>query len=72
MGNPLTPSPALLCKIGSIAAHLEEGSSIHGHEFDITAAKALLSDPEVIAWMKEMRAMAMLPEPRNKPKKATP
>lgn len=64
--DPLKPSAALLCKLGSIAAHVDEGLSVHGHQFDWTATASLLVDPEVTEWMTAMRKMAMLPEPRNK------
>lgn len=66
--NPLHPSPSLLCKLGSIAGHVEEGKSKDGHPYDFIAIDTLLSDPEVQEWMAAMRKMAMIPEPRNNPK----
>ena len=64
--TPLKPSPALLCKLGSIVVHADEGLGPHGHEFDITALKQLLADQEVNEWLAAMNAMAMLPVKRNK------
>lgn len=64
--NPLKPKPALLCKLGSIIVHTQESRGPHGHEFDVVALRTLLDDPEVIAWMGAMNALAMLPLPRNK------
>lgn len=65
--NPLEPSPALLCKLGSIIVHVEEASEVGGHHFDTIAWKQLLQDAEVVAWMTAMRAMAMLPIKRSEP-----
>jgi|CXWL01.1.fsa_nt_gi hypothetical protein len=45
---------ALLCKLGSIAVHIEEALSIKGHPFDIEALKVLIHDPDVQAWLKAM------------------
>lgn len=65
MSDPLKPSVALLAKLGSIAAHVEEGVSKDGHPFDTTAAMALLTDPEVREWMQAMRKLSFLPQPRT-------
>lgn len=62
---PLTPSVALLAKIGSIIVHVEEGTEAGGHEYDWTAARMLLQDPEVVAWLSGMRALAFLPVKRS-------
>lgn len=62
--NPLKPSISLLCKLGSIAVHAEEGTSKKGHEFDITALKSLLMDAEVMAWLKAMDDLALIPKKR--------
>lgn len=66
MSDPLKPSPALLATLGSIIAHVEEGSSDDGHHFDMIAARTLLSNADVQEWMAEMRKMSMLPL-RRKP-----
>lgn len=50
----LAPSLALLMKLGSIAVHADEMLSTDGHEFDRVALKSLLTDPEVVAWIKKM------------------
>lgn len=62
--NPLQPPASLLAKVGSVIAHVEEAASPEGHEFDAIAAKSLLSDPEVAAWMAAMRKLALLPARR--------
>jgi len=62
--GPLTPSASLLCKLGSIIIHVEECVGPNGHVFDLTATKQLATDPEVVAWLAGMRAMAMLPVKR--------
>jgi hypothetical protein len=59
------PSLALLCKLGSLAAHAEELLSSDGHAFDRMAIEALLSDAEVLAWMQGMRSAALLPVRRK-------
>lgn len=62
---PLNPTPALLCKLGSIVVHIEEAYSTEGHAFDMSAVSALLHDPEVTEWLDAMDKMAMLPKKRN-------
>lgn len=63
--NPLQPTPSLLSKLGSIAVHVEEMLSPDGHEYDRTAIRSLLDDPEVKEWIASMDAMAMLPVKRT-------
>lgn len=58
------PSMSLLCKLGSIMVHAEEALSPTGHEFDKTALDQLLTDPEVVAWRRQMESAAMLPVKR--------
>jgi hypothetical protein len=69
MSDPLKDlSPALLAKIGSIVGHVEELRSPGGSEqFDGAAIDALLRDPEVVEWLKAMRAIAFVPQPRKRP-----
>lgn len=57
----LTPPIALLCKIGSVVVHTEEFLSPSGHPFDRTEIERLLRDPDIIAWVKEMHMLALLP-----------
>lgn len=64
--SPLKPSPALLCKLGSIIVHYEEMTSTGGHGFDKIALNALLADAEIQVWISEMQKMAMLPVKRIK------
>ena len=64
MSDPLKPSAALLCKLGSIAVHAEEMTSPKGHHFDKAAMDTLLSDAEVKAWLAAMDKMAFLPKKR--------
>lgn len=61
--DPLKPSPALLCKLGSILVHAEELTSPTGHPFDHQAFMSAW-DAEVIEWMEQMRKMAFLPVKR--------
>lgn len=63
--DPLAPSAGLLCKLGSLAVHVDEFFSPHGHEVDKTAITQLLIDPEVVAWVYAMSKLAMLPVKRN-------
>ena len=67
LSSPLTPSVALLCKLGSIIVHIDEGFSKDGHLFDMVALQTLITDPEVRAWLTQMDSMAMLPRKRNRP-----
>lgn len=64
MPDPLQPSPSLLCKLGSIAVHVDEMLSPKGHFFDKKALDTLLSDTEVAEWLTAMDKMAMLPKKR--------
>lgn len=62
--DPLKPSTSLLCKLGSIARHVEEGDGGSGVVFDMVAAVALLHDPEVKNWMMHMDDLHLLPVKR--------
>lgn len=59
------PSLALLCKLGSIAGHVEEFLSPAGHTFDRIALLSLLDDGDVKTWMRSMRKHALIPQPRS-------
>lgn len=65
MADPLHPSPSLLSKLGSIAVHADEGLGSKGHQFDLAAISALVSDREVIDWLDAMGKMALLPVRRD-------
>lgn len=64
--NPLFASAPLLCKLGSILVHVEEGTSADGHAFDVIALRSLMADPEVRAWLREMDKLALVPVKRNR------
>lgn len=65
MSDTLKPSVTLLVKLGSLAVHIEEFLSPHGHEFDKAAINTLLSDAELKQWLAEMSKMAFLPVKRS-------
>jgi hypothetical protein len=65
--DTLTPSPQLLCKLGSIVVHADELLSPGGHQFDSEALKALLADSDVQVWIAEMGFMALVPLKREVP-----
>ena len=62
--DPLQPSPALLCKLGSVVVHAQEALSAKGHPFDWEALKSNIEDKEVIAWLQKMDQLALLPRKR--------
>lgn len=64
MSDALKPSAGLLCKLGSLAIHIDEFLSSNGHEFDRAVIQTLLDDSEVQEWLSEMDGMAMLPKKR--------
>lgn len=65
MSDPLKPSVALLCKLGSVIVHVDELLSPHGHEYDKIALDEAMKDAEVQEWLTAMNRMAMLPVKRN-------
>jgi hypothetical protein len=65
MADPLQPSPALLCKLGSAIVHAQELYSSNGHAFDKAALDTVLGDPEVVEWMRQMDKQALLPKVRQ-------
>ena len=62
--NPLKPTPALLCKLGSVLVHANELISSKGHAFDWHALEQLTDDSEVKDWLAQMDMMAMIPRKR--------
>lgn len=63
--NPLHPPVTVLVKLGSIAVHVEEMFLPGGHKFDQAVTQALLSDPEVKEWIKQMDELALMPKKRG-------
>lgn len=63
--DTLNPPPSLLCKVGSLAVHIDEFLSPDGHPCDKMAIEDLLADPEVKEWLEAMRREALVPEKRN-------
>lgn len=63
--NPLNPSATVLCKLGSIAVHVQEMLEPGGHPFDRIALNGLLNDSDVKEWLAQMDAMAMIPNKRR-------
>ena len=61
----LNPSPALLCKLASIAVHADELVSPDGHEFDRIALVCSLNDTEVSIWLAGMVKAGMAPVKRK-------
>ncbi len=61
--NPLEPTTALLCKLGSLIVHADE-YLLMGHEFDRNAFDSILDDVEVKEWIKAMNKLALLPVKR--------
>ena len=57
MATTMKPNQGLLMKLGSIIVHLEEYMETDIHT-DLKAAQALIDDPEVVTWLKEMTARA--------------
>jgi hypothetical protein len=65
MSDPLHPSTALLCKLGSVIVHTEELAEPGAHELDLAALDALMTDPEVVEWRAAMDRLALLPKKRS-------
>jgi hypothetical protein len=63
--DPLTPSPSLLCKLGSLAVHVDEFLSPDAHHFDKAAISQLLTDAEVTDWLSEMGKLSLIPVKRQ-------
>ena len=59
--DALKPTIGLLVKLGSLAVHIDELLSAGGHEYDRVAIRSLLSDPDVIEWLKAFNGMGFLP-----------
>ena len=64
MSTPMKPNQGLLMKLGSIIVHLEEYIETDIHT-DLKATQSLISDAEVVTWLKEMTAKGLLPVKRG-------
>lgn len=58
---PTMPPLDLLCKLGSIARHVEEATADGGSHLDVAALQTLVGDKQVLEWMSQMDKMALLP-----------
>ena len=65
MVDVFAPPIGLLCKLGSIVVHVDEGSGTGGHHFDWQAVRSLIADREVQEWLAGMDAKALLPKRRS-------
>ena len=63
--DPMTPSAALLVKLGSAVVHAAEAKSADGHEYDWIAFDGLLADRDVQEWLREMTIQGFLPVMRR-------
>lgn len=63
--KPFDPSVSLLCKLGSIAVHVDEILSTDGHVYDRITLQQLIADKEIMEWLKAMDKLAMLPKKRK-------
>lgn len=63
--DPLKPVASTLCKLGSIAVHVQEMLAPGGHYFDRVALDQLLKDRELLSWLSAMRQQAYVPEVRS-------
>lgn len=55
----------LLSKLGNLIVHADEFMSEGGHEIDKQAFQAQLQDPEVSAFLDDLRAAYLLPVKRS-------
>jgi hypothetical protein len=60
-----TPSLSVSVRLASLAIHIDEFLSPHGHPFDKDAISTLLNDAEVRAYLAEMDKAGFLPKKRN-------
>lgn len=59
------PPVSLLCKLASIAVHVDEATSDDAHHFDVAALRSLLADREVQDWLEAMGKEGLAPVKRN-------
>lgn len=60
----LTISGSLGAKLAAIVVHADEYFGPEGHDYDRDALAALLTDAEVIAWLRDIGPLA--PHPRGR------
>ena len=66
MVDVFAPPLSLLCKLGSIVVHVEEGARARmAHAYDWAAIRSLLADREVQGWIEGMRNKALVPVKRR-------
>ena len=63
--NPMEPPATLLVKLGSALVHAQELTEPGAHHLDLEAFKGICADPEVVAWLEAMGALALLPVKRS-------
>ena len=61
MPDPLKPSTALLCKLGSIIGHVNEMLGPRVHHVDKAALDTVLADSEVQEWYSAMGEIGLVP-----------
>jgi hypothetical protein len=54
MTTAQNPPLTLLCKLGSLAVHVDEALSDDSHAYDWTVIHELIGDPEVKQWIADM------------------
>ncbi len=64
MVDVFAPPVSLLCKLGSIVVHVDEGSGAGGHAYDWAAVRSLIADREVQDWLVGMDGSGLLPKRR--------
>lgn len=65
MADPFKLEASLAAKVGSILVHIEEATSDDGHPFDMEAVKALIRQPDVVAWIASLQKIALVPVKRR-------
>lgn len=64
MSSPMKPNQSLLIKLGSALVHFEEFIETDCHT-DFVTAQSIMKDQEVVTWLGEMNAKALLPVKRS-------
>ncbi len=59
------PSPAVGVKLASIVVHAQEALGPGGSPFDLQTIDAMIGDPDVQAYLDELRPLALLPVSRS-------
>ena len=72
MSDCLQPPAGVLIKIGSALIHAQEFLEPGGHPFDKQTFDTLMADVEVVAWVEEMNALALLPKKRSDSERRKP